>query len=89
MIRVEIESSAQKDLDKLDKAITAKILDKLTQFEQHPKSHQWLKKLEGYSNLYRLHVGTDWVVAGQIEGDVFRVRWISHRSEIYKRLRRQ
>jgi mRNA-degrading endonuclease RelE of RelBE toxin-antitoxin system len=64
MIHVEIEPSAQKDLDKFDQKIISDIIDKLSKLGDHPQPFQWLKKLEGYENLYRLHVGRDWVVVG-------------------------
>ncbi len=89
MIRVQVEESAQKDLQDLDPQVRQKVLDKLSGLEAHPNPHTQLKKLKGYEDLYRLHASTDWVVVGQLEGDAFRVRWIDHRSQIYQRLKRQ
>lgn len=88
MIQCELEKSAQDDLDKLETAIAQKIKDKLKELETHPEPHRWLKKLKGSQNAYRIHIGRDWVAVGQLEGSVFRVLRVGHRSKIYKLIER-
>lgn len=89
MIQVEIEESARRDLAKLELALALKIQDKLAQFERHPEPHKWLKKLKAYQDIYRLHIGRDWVAVGHLQGDKFLVRLIGKRSTIYEILRRR
>lgn len=90
MIKVEIEVSAERDLDKLAPSIALKVRGKLQTLESHPEPHKWLKKVEGATgNWYRLHVGRDWVAVGQLESTVFRVRMIEHRSKDYRSVKRR
>ncbi|MCI2429471.1 type II toxin-antitoxin system mRNA interferase toxin, RelE/StbE family [Candidatus Acetothermia bacterium] len=88
MIQYQLEKSAKDDLDKLETAIAQTIKDKLKELEAHPEPHQWLKKLKVYKDVYRLHIGRDWVAVGQLEGSMFRVRRVGHRSKIYKLIER-
>lgn len=89
MIQCQLEKSAKDDLDKLDPTIAQTIKDKLQELEAHPEPHRWLKKLKGYQNAYRLHIGRDWVAVGRLEGPVFRVLRVEHRSKIYTLIKRQ
>mgnify|MGYP001062560759 CR=1 FL=1 len=89
MIKVELEASAERDLDNLDSVIARQVRDKLRALESHPDPHKWLRKVKGaIGNLYRLHVGTDWVVIGQLEGTTYHVRMVKHRSEVYQSIKR-
>ena len=89
MIECRLEGSAKDDLDKLDPTVAQAIKDKLKELEGHPEPHRWLKKLKGYPNTYRLHIGRDWVAVGRLEGSVFRVLQVGHRSKIYTLIKRQ
>lgn len=89
MIQCQLEKSAQDDLDKLDLPIAQTIIDKLKELEAHPDPHRKLKKLKGYQNAYRIHIGRDWVAVGRLEGSVFRILRVGHRSKIYKLIKRQ
>ncbi len=88
MIQCQLEKSAQDDLDKLDPTIAQTIKNKLKELETYPEPHRWLKKLKGYQNAYRIHIGRDWVAVGRLEGSVFRVLRVGHRSKIYKLIER-
>jgi mRNA-degrading endonuclease RelE of RelBE toxin-antitoxin system len=90
MIKVEIEASAERDIDKLDSVIARQVRDKLQALESHPDPHKWLRKVKGAAgNWYRLHVGTDWVVIGQLEGTTYHVCMVKHRSEVYQSVKRR
>lgn len=88
MIQCQLEQSAQDDLDKLDPTIAQAIKNKLKELETYSEPHRWLKKLKGYQNAYRIHIGRDWVAVGRLEGSVFRVLRVGHRSKIYKLIER-
>jgi mRNA-degrading endonuclease RelE of RelBE toxin-antitoxin system len=90
MIQVQIKESALRDLRQLDPTIAQRVYDKLDQLQQHPEPHKWLQKVEGTAgNLYRLHVGRDWVVIGELEGNIFYVIMVENRSKVYKNVKRR
>lgn len=89
MIQCQLEESARDDLDKLDPPIAQTIKDKLKELEAYPEPSRKLKKLKGYPNAYRIHIGTDWVAVGRLEGSVFRILRVGHRRSIYRVIKRQ
>jgi mRNA-degrading endonuclease RelE of RelBE toxin-antitoxin system len=90
MIQVQVKESALRDLRQLDPTIAQKVYDKLGQLQRHPEPHKWLRKVEGTAgNLYRLHVGRDWVVIGELEGNIFYVIMVEHRSKVYQNVKRR
>jgi mRNA interferase RelE/StbE len=86
MIMAEVywTSEAKKDLKKLDSPVKKRILKKISWFAENLE-HLTPKSLSGeYSNLYKLRVG-DWRVIYDFKsGSKIAIRFIGHRSEIYK-----
>lgn len=84
-MRLVITRQAEKDLAGLDKRVRIRIRAALDKMLTNVQSID-LKKLEGYTDLWRLRVG-DWRVILRIVGKevtVYALR-IKHRKEVYKK----
>ena len=83
MPKVEWEKEALEDLQKIDRPIVKRILNKISWFSQH-FSNITPESLSGdMAGLFKLRVG-DWRVVYVIEEDVIIIKVVGHRREIYK-----
>ena len=81
-----IQRRAEKSLRRLDKTTGRRIREAINQLAVNPKP-TGSKKLSGYDNLYRLHVG-DWRISYALEEDklIVLVVEIAPRGQAYRRL---
>jgi mRNA interferase RelE/StbE len=83
LAKIEWTEAAVKDLEKLDKLIALRILNKITWFSRS-FNHLIPEPLSGeFKQTYKLRVG-DWRVIYTIEEDGIIIQSIGHRKEIYK-----
>jgi len=83
LAKIEWTEPAVKDLEKLDRLIALRILNKITWFSRSFK-HLIPEPLSGeFKQTYKLRVG-DWRVIYTIEEDSIIIQSIGHRKEIYK-----
>ncbi|HKZ56342.1 MAG TPA: type II toxin-antitoxin system RelE/ParE family toxin [Thermodesulfovibrionales bacterium] len=83
MPRVEWTKEAVEDLQKLDKSIAKRILNKISWFSQH-FDNITPEPLSGeLVGTFKLRIG-DWRVIYTIEIDVIVIQAIGHRKEVYK-----
>jgi mRNA interferase RelE/StbE len=82
---LEVASSAQKELDRLDNALFTRIDRKILGLARNPRP-PGSKKLKGYCDLWRIRVG-DWRVVYVIDDSaaLVRVTRVAHRRAIYDR----
>jgi len=81
--RVEWTKEAVEDLQKLDKSIAKRILNKISWFSQH-FDNITPEPLSGeLVGTFKLRIG-DWRVIYTIEIDVIVIQAIGHRKEVYK-----
>jgi mRNA interferase RelE/StbE len=80
---LEINSSAQKELDALDDAVFARLDRKILPLAETPRP-AGCKKLKGYKDQWRIRVG-DWRVVYTIDDAAKRVviTRVAHRREVY------
>jgi len=80
---LEITSSAQKELDRLEDSIFERIDRKILALAEDPRP-QGCKKLRGYRNQGRIRVG-DWHVVYAIDDSkaLVTVTRVAHRREVY------
>jgi mRNA interferase RelE/StbE len=83
MYRIDWKEKAVKELDKLDASISRRIFKSVDELKDK-FSEKDIKKLKGYSNLYRLRVG-DFRVIFELERDLIIILKIGHRESIYER----
>lgn len=86
--RIEFVKSAQKEFEKLPKAIQSKTLDALHVLSRNPYSDLLrVKRLKGAQALYRIRIG-DYRVVYDVRADVLVILIIKigHRSDVYRRL---
>ena len=83
---IELSTTAEKDLDSLDKKTCEIILKKLKKVAENPL--HFLERLAGYT-LYKLRCG-DYRVIIRIdtEKNALQIVMLDHRSNVYKRLQR-
>ena len=84
--KVFIEGRAEKDLSKVPKKITRRVVRIIIKFKKNPRP-AGVRKISGSANYYRVRVG-DWRIVYEINDKsrqvyVFRIR---HRKEAYKNL---
>ncbi|MCB0212641.1 MAG: type II toxin-antitoxin system RelE/ParE family toxin [Anaerolineae bacterium] len=81
-----MQRRAEKSLRRLDKTTGRRIREAINQLAVNPKP-TGSKKLSGYDNLYRLHVG-DWRISYALEEDklIVLVVEIAPRGQAYRRL---
>jgi len=83
LAKIEWTEPAVKDLEKLDRLIVLRILNKITWFSRSFK-HLIPELLSGeFKQTYKLRVG-DWRVIYTIGEDGIIIQSIGHRKEIYK-----
>lgn len=83
--RLEINQSAQKELDELDDPLFSRIDRKIVTLSENPRP-AGCKKLRGYRDLWRIRVG-DWRVVYIVHDParLVTVTRVAHRREIYER----
>ena len=83
MAKIEWTESATKDLERLDKLVSRRILRKLDWFSNNFERIA-PELLSGELNsTFKLRVG-DWRVIYTVEGDTTVIQSVGHRREIYK-----
>ncbi len=84
MYRVEIKTSAAKQIRNLDKVTQFRIGNAIDELQTDPKSKK-SKLLVGTKNIYRIRVG-DYRIIYQIQKEVLLVIVvkIAHRKEVYR-----
>ena len=83
MLKVEWTEDALEDLQKLDKTIANRILNKITWFSQHFRTITPEALSGDFTGMFKLRVG-DWRVIYTTENDVIFIQAVGHRREIYK-----
>jgi len=81
--KVEWEKEALEDLQKIDRPIVKRILNKISWFSQHFNNITPESLSGDMAGLFKLRVG-DWRVVYVIEEDVIIIKVVGHRREIYK-----
>jgi mRNA interferase RelE/StbE len=83
--QVIILPKALKDLSRLDKSISERIIDKLTWLSENIETIHPLALSEKYSEFFKLKIG-DWRVIYDFDNNkkVITVHKVGHRREIYK-----
>ena len=83
-MNVTFLSRAEKDLRKLPKFDQIAVAQKIKLFSRPPIPHE--EKLSGFSNAYRVRVGTYRIVYRKLKTSIDIVT-IAHRREVYKLLK--
>ncbi|MEW6108865.1 MAG: type II toxin-antitoxin system RelE/ParE family toxin [Nitrospirota bacterium] len=83
MHKVEWEKEALNDLQKIDRPIVKRILNKITWLSQHFDNITPESLTGDMSGQFKLGVG-DWRVVYVIEKDEIIIKAVGHRREIYK-----
>ncbi len=83
MARIEWTQGALEDLEKLDTAIARRILRRLTWFSRNFQSIVPEPLSGELKGTFKLRIG-DWRAVYTVEGDIIVIRFISHRSDIYR-----
>jgi len=83
LLKVEWTENSLEDLEKLDKTIANRILNKITWFSEHFKTITPETLSGDFAGMFKLRVG-DWRVVYTTEGDIIVIQAIGHRKEIYK-----
>lgn len=78
--KVEFSQDAKKELDKLEKEISIRILKKIKEIKEEP--FHYIKRIIG-SEIYSLRVGDYRVLMTIIEDKIFIVK-IGHRRDVYE-----
>jgi mRNA interferase RelE/StbE len=81
--KVEWEKSALDDLQKIDKPVIKRILNKISWFSQHFDNITPESLTGDMAGLFKLRVG-DWRVIYTIEKDAIIIKAVGHRREIYR-----
>lgn len=81
--KVEVTNSAQKELNKLDKKLVSKIIEKLDLLETNPFISGYKKPVA--KSGYRIRIGDYRVIYDVVEKEkLIVVSRVAHRSEVYK-----
>ncbi len=83
MHKVEWTKEAVEDLQKLDKPIAKRILNKISWFSQHFDNITLEPLSRELAGTFKLRIG-DWRVIYTIEIDIIVIQAIGHRKEVYK-----
>ncbi len=83
MPKVEWDKEALDDLQKIDKPIVKRILNKISWFSQHFDNITPELLSGDMAGLFKLRIG-DWRVIYTIEKDEILIKAIGHRREIYR-----
>jgi mRNA interferase RelE/StbE len=81
-MNIQIQESAIKDLKKIDKAISKKILGRIQNLEYYPNISN-IKKLKNYYPPMRYRIG-DYRVLFEIMDDTIIVVNVKHRKDAYQ-----
>lgn len=82
--RIVIEKKAQKFLNKLNKPIRSKIIEKIRSLNNEPPLLLDIKKLRGYTNLYRLQVENYRIIFSvSAKKKIIIITVIGHCREVY------
>lgn len=84
--KIEWKHSAKKELRKLEKAVTLRIINAVEDLASEPRS-KGSRKLQGSEHLYRVRVG-DYRVVYAIKNKVLLIEVIriGHSEDIYKKI---
>ena len=80
--RIEYDSKAVKQIQKLDKSVASKILDGIEEFASDPESKKIVKLKTPFDGAFRLRVG-DYRVVFYQEDDLMIISKIAHRKQVY------
>ena len=82
---LEIKSSAQRELDRLDEALFERIDRKIVALAENPRP-SGCRKLKAFADQWRMRVG-DWRVIYTIDDAkaVVNITRVAHRKEVYER----
>ena len=83
MPKVEWDTEALEDLQKIDRPIAKRILHKITWFAQHFDTITPESLSGDMSGHFKLRIG-DWRVVYLIEKETIVIKAVGHRREIYK-----
>lgn len=83
MYRLAYSRAAARNLTRLPADTRILIEGKLAQLARGPREMANVKKLKGYTNLYRLRVG-DWRAVYTVERQIITIIRIKARGEVYK-----
>ncbi|HXX80212.1 MAG TPA: type II toxin-antitoxin system RelE/ParE family toxin [Thermodesulfovibrionales bacterium] len=83
MSKVEWEKEALDDLQKIDKPIVKRILNKISWLSRHFNNITPETLSGDMSGLFKLRVG-DWRVVYAVEKDIIVIEAVGHRREIYR-----
>lgn len=83
MPKVEWDEEALEDLDKIDRPIVKRILNKISWFSQYFDAITPEPLSAEMAGLFKLRVG-DWRIVYEIGKDVIVIKAVGHRREIYK-----
>lgn len=86
MPKVEWTEDAMEDLQSLDKAVSMRILNKISWLPQHLDNITPEPLSADFSGTYKLRIG-DWRVVYTRETDVIVIQAIGHRRDVYKKSR--
>jgi len=81
--KVEWEKGALDDLQKIDRPIAKRILNKITWLSQYFESIAPESLSGDFSGSFKLRVG-DWRIIYTIESDTIVIKAVGHRREIYR-----
>ena len=83
MPKVEWDKEALEDLDKIDRLIVRRILNKISWFSQYFEAITPEPLSADMAGLFKLRVG-DWRIVYEIGKDVIVIKAVGHRRDIYK-----
>jgi mRNA interferase RelE/StbE len=83
LVKVEWTDDAIEDLQKLDKPIEKRILNKISWFSRHFNIITPEPLSKDLSGTFKLRIG-DWRAIYTIEADTIVIQAVGHRKEVYK-----
>lgn len=83
MPKVEWDNEALDDLEKIDRPIVERILNKITWFSKYFDAVTPEPLTADMAGLFKLRVG-DWRVVYEIGKDLIVIKAVGHRKDIYK-----
>lgn len=83
MPKVEWDEEALEDLEKIDRPIVKRILNKISWFSQYFDAITPEPLSADMAGLFKLRVG-DWRIVYEIGKDVIVIKAVGHRRDIYK-----
>ncbi len=83
MPKVEWDEEALEDLEKIDRPIVKRILNKISWFSQYFDAITPEPLSADMAGLFKLRVG-DWRIVYEIGKDIIVIKAVGHRRDIYK-----